>query len=193
MFLPAPSHNDNSFLSKDARFYVLDVNQTLSTALRDTGFVEYPTIHVYAPGTFKGIVVNRQGVVTRVTEDERPTKRRRTDKKKSTLMMKGLVGGYGSDEETNEDEDALAILGEYAVSDDGKDHSDSEQAAESLAEDTDYRTLLASVLKSDMETGDTVEDEEASDQGVLDEDEDEEADRHLLAELERRNNLRLVA
>jgi hypothetical protein len=184
MFLAAASHDTPSQRPDTLCFYALDCSQPLSAALRHSSFVEYPTIHVYSPGEFKGTVVDRQGAVTRVVEDDRPAKRRKIDKKKSAVAMKGLVGGYGSDEEPSGDEDALAALGEYPASDDEADGLDEDTVAADpqSMEEAVYRPPSVGAYTSEA-TVDTMND---GGEGSSEEYEDEEADRQLIAELERR-------
>jgi hypothetical protein len=172
LFLAAPSLSGRPGPSA-LSFYALEGNQAMSAALRNTSFVEYPTIHVYGAGDFKGTIVNRQGTITRVIGEERPAKRRRTDKKKSAVMMKGLVGDYGSGEEGSEEEDgALAVLGDYPGSDDedGAPDAAGEIHAEHVQDEDD-------ALDAEADDGDA---------NSADEYDDEEADRQLIADLERR-------
>ncbi|RXW21181.1 hypothetical protein EST38_g4679 [Candolleomyces aberdarensis] len=101
-------------------YHKLDVNQPLATALRDTRFVEFPTIEVWEE--FKGAIVDLQGRVNQLDEeDEPPMKRRRLDKKTAKERISGLLGGYGSDESEEEDEkeaeekkNVLSLLGDYS-------------------------------------------------------------------------------
>jgi hypothetical protein len=172
LFLVAPSLSGRPGPSARS-FYALDGNQAVSAALRNTSFVEYPTIHIYGAGDFKGTIVDRQGTITRVIEEERPAKRRRTYKKKSVVMMKGLVGGYGSEEEgSGEEDDVLAVLGEYAESDDEDGTPDAAEGMHMEHVQDEYDTL-------DAEAGDG----DADSAGEYD---DEEADRQLMADLERK-------
>jgi hypothetical protein len=175
LFLVAPSLS--GLPEPSARsFYALDGNQALSAAFRNTSFVEYPTIHIYGAGDFKGTIVNRQGTITRVIEEDRPAKRRKTDKKKSAVMMKGLVGGYGSEEEGSEEEDdALAGLGDYAGSDDEDGAPDFDGHADGMH--TEHVQDGDDALDAEADDGDANSAEEYD---------DEEADRQLIADLERR-------
>jgi hypothetical protein len=175
LFLVAPSLSGPPGLSAPS-FYALDGNQALSAALRNTSFVEYPTIHIYGAGDFKGTIVNRQGTITRVIGEERPAKRRKTDKKKSAVMMKGLVGDYGSEEEGSEEEDgALAGLGDYPGSDDEDGGPDFDGPADRIH--TEHLHDEDAALDAEADDGDT------NSAGEYD---DEEADRQLIADLERR-------
>jgi hypothetical protein len=176
LFLTAPSLSGRPGPSARS-FYALDGNQAVSAALRNTTFVEYPTIHVYGAGDFKGTIVNRQGTITRVIEEERPAKRRKTDKKKSAVMMKGLVGGYGSEEEGSGEDDALAGLGEYAESDDEDGAPDFDSPADGIH--TEHLHDEDAALDAEADDGD-------GDAHSPEEYDDEEADRQLIADLERR-------
>jgi hypothetical protein len=171
LFLAAPSLSARPGPSARS-FYALDGSQAVSAALRNTSFVEYPTIHVYGAGDFKGTIVNRQGTITRVIEEERPAKRRKTDKKKSAVMMKGLVGGYGSEEEdSGGEDDVLAVLGDYLGSD------DEDGAPDSAGEiHTEHVQDEDGALDAEADDGD------ANSAGEYDH---EEADRQLIADLER--------
>jgi hypothetical protein len=87
LFLVAPSLS--GLPEPSARsFYALDGNQALSAAFRNTSFVEYPTIHIYGAGDFKGTIVNRQGTITRVIEEDRPAMgaRKRVVRRRMTLL-----------------------------------------------------------------------------------------------------------
>lgn len=118
-----------SGLRSQSAFYKLDPAQKLSVLLRDTHFVEFPTIEVWEEGdaAFPGTIVDAQGSVTRYAEDdadgERRTKRRRLDVKAGKKAINGLLGNYGSDDETpdegegKEEKGVLALLGDYAGSD----------------------------------------------------------------------------
>jgi hypothetical protein len=175
LFLAAPSLSGRPGPSAPS-FYALDGSQALSAALRNTSFVEYPTIHVYGAGDFKGTIVNRQGTITRVIEEERPAKRRKTDKKKCAVMMKGLVGEYGSEEEdSGGEDDALAVLGDYSGSDDEDGAPDFDGPADEIHTE-------------DLQDEDATLDAEANDDDAnsTEEYDDEEADRQLIADLERR-------
>jgi hypothetical protein len=175
LFLVAPSLSGRPGPSARS-FYALDGNQALSAALRNTSFVEYPTIHVYGVGDFKGTIVDRQGTITRVIEEERPAKRRKTDKKKSVVMMKGLVGDYGSEEEGSGEEDgALAVLGDYPGSDDEDGAQELDGPADGIH--TEHVQDEDDTLDAEADDGD------ANSVGEYD---DEEADRQLIADLERK-------
>lgn len=114
-------------------YYKLDPDQPFLTALKHTQFVEFPTIEVFDPLSFKGALVDRDGRVSNVIgEDEdldgREPKRRRLNKKEGKKRIGGLVGGYGSasgsevedEEEEKEKRNVLSMLGEYSDSDDGE-------------------------------------------------------------------------
>jgi hypothetical protein len=132
--MPALGHA-TSGLSTQQTFFMVDINLSLSNGLRNSSFVEYPTLHIFAPGMFKGVVVDRTGSVTRVTTEERPAKRQRVDTKTSKKVMKGLLGGYGSDDE-DADAGALAALEGYQPSDEENEHALSE--TDHIQEDADF-------------------------------------------------------
>nr|GAT53891.1 predicted protein [Mycena chlorophos] len=100
-------------------YFRFDPREDLEATLRNTQFVEYPTIEVWEE--FRGRVVDKVGKVTQ--EAERPAKRRKIDKKAGGKAIAGLLDGYGSseEEEQNQEEekpDGLEMLGGYSGSDD---------------------------------------------------------------------------
>lgn len=123
-------------------YYKLDLDQPLLAALKHTQFVEFPTIEVHDPLSFKGALVDRDGRVSNVVGDdddpdaEREPKRRRLNKKEGKMRIGGLVGGYGSgseseaeaedEEEEKEKRNVLSMLGEYSDSEDGEGEGDVE-------------------------------------------------------------------
>jgi hypothetical protein len=100
-------------------YYKLDHDQPLAVVLRNTHFVEFPTIEVWEE--FHGTIVDEQGVVTHHKEN-RP-KRRKLDPKAGKNAITGLLGGYGTEDEADEADahNVLALLGKYAESDDDSD------------------------------------------------------------------------
>ena len=104
-------------------YFALDPKQPLATSLVHTQFVEFPTIEVW--DEFEGTVVDAQGIVQQ--EEERPTKRRRMNPRAGKKAIEGLLGGYGSsqeDEQEEESQNVLAGLNEYTESDGGEMTSD---------------------------------------------------------------------
>lgn len=101
-------------------YYKLDPKQPLAKVLRATHFVEFPTIDIWEEGEFKGTIVDAQGMITQHAEEERAPKRRKLDAKAGKKAMVGLLGGYGSESEYEDEKkhNALATLGGYAGSDD---------------------------------------------------------------------------
>ncbi|CAA7260228.1 unnamed protein product [Cyclocybe aegerita] len=96
-------------------YHSLDPTQPLSTSLRHTEFVEFPTIEIW--DEFLGTILDARGIVKQ--HEERPVKRRKTNTKAGRAAIAGLLGGYGSSEEEVEVEpkSVLASLEEYAGSD----------------------------------------------------------------------------
>jgi hypothetical protein len=151
----------------------LDGAQKLSSLLRNTHFVEFPTIEVWEQGVFRGTIIDATGKVESVIEEEAvlpARKRRRVNVKAGKKVMKGLLGGYGSDsgaeEEEEEEKNMLAVLGGYAGSDEEGEEEPVKQEDSALSvgqkmaleneEDTDevdikedlevdYRALLNSI------------------------------------------------
>ena len=102
-------------------YYRLDASKPLGELLRGKHFVEFPTVEVWEEDAFEGTIVDDQGVVVRDAEDEPRPKRRKLSAKQAQKAISGLLGGYGSDEEGDEDADGektvLGLLGGYAESD----------------------------------------------------------------------------
>jgi len=98
-------------------YYRFDTSKTLGFLLRNTHFVEFPTIELWEE--FKGTVIDAQGVVTQSADNEEMgPKRRKLNVKAGKKAIKGLVGDYGSDEEEEEaSRNGLSLLGGYEESD----------------------------------------------------------------------------
>ncbi|KAG6911749.1 hypothetical protein DXG01_007999 [Tephrocybe rancida] len=122
-----------------AAYYRFDPSQTLAVLLRNTHFVEYPTIEVWEE--FTGTVVDVQGVVTELPhEDEPKLKRGKLSAKAGKKAINGLLGGYGSedDEEVEEERPSgLALLGGYAGSDDESGDAKADDDGEEAGGDED--------------------------------------------------------
>jgi hypothetical protein len=125
--LMAAQIDPRSGLRSHSAFYKLDPAQKLSVLLRDTPFVEFPTIEVWEEGdaAFVGTIVDGHGSVTKYAGDgERKVKRRKLDVGAGKQAIHGLVGDYGSDADDDDVEGysgAMAVLGEYAGSDEDVD------------------------------------------------------------------------
>ena len=87
-----------------AGYYKLDWNAKLCKALRQTHFVEFPTIEVMEEGQFSGVLVDSEGALDYHTSNV-PRKRRRIDAMSSKKALSSLIGGYGSEGSSNEDSD----------------------------------------------------------------------------------------
>jgi hypothetical protein len=98
-------------------YYRFDTSKTLGFLLRNTHFVEFPTIELWEE--FKGTVIDALGVVTqRADNEEKRPKRRKLNAKAGRKAINGLVGGYGSDgEEEEASHNGLSLLGGYEESD----------------------------------------------------------------------------
>lgn len=118
---------------KSRTYHSLDPFQKLSQSLRQKEFIEFPLIEVWEKDAFieSGFVETEKGDswYEKVVEEtgERPRKRRKVEvmgKKQGVAVVKGLLGGYGSSgDEEEEDGDqgspkALDRLGQYEESDD---------------------------------------------------------------------------
>jgi len=113
-----------SGLWSHSAFYKLDPAHKLSVLLQDKPFVEFPTIEVWEEGdpAFVGTIVDTGGGVMKYADDgERMVKRRKLDVGAGKKAIKGLLGDYGSDEE---EDGVMAMLGEYAGSDEDVDRED---------------------------------------------------------------------
>lgn len=106
--------------TSQAEFYhKLDPTLPLSELLRNTHFVEFPTIHIFDrdASSFWGTVVDKTGRITRHRQDDaygRALKRRKTN----AQAIVGLLGDYGSSSESEKDQprknDGLLMLGSYS-------------------------------------------------------------------------------
>ncbi|KAF6762598.1 hypothetical protein DFP72DRAFT_987090 [Ephemerocybe angulata] len=118
-------------------WYKLDLDKPLAAALKNTQFVEFPTIEVWEE--FNGAIVDPEGRVKQPgLEDEPPMKRRRLDKRVAKERMNGLVGGYGSDEgiegeDGEEKRTVMSLLGEYSEGDGEDEDVDMEKGGAALA------------------------------------------------------------
>lgn len=122
-------------------FLRLEPTKSLLSLLRGKQFTEFPTIEVWEE--FRGLVVDPEGSIAQeAEEDQRPVKRRKLNTKASKKAIHSLLGGYGSDSEEEETENApngLSALGGYAGSEDegtiSSQHNPDQQS--SLAEFSD--------------------------------------------------------
>lgn len=111
-------------------YYKLDFNAKLSSALQNKHFVEYPAIELVDENDFKGFLVEEDGF--RIDPSERRVKRRKLDTVTAKKTISGLVGGYGSDvDDDDEQPNQLSTLegyvesdGEAVLSSDGEDSLD---------------------------------------------------------------------
>ena len=110
-------------------YHKLDSAQSLLTALRNKMFIEYPTIDIWEEGDFTGSLVEADGVYVE-GEELRPAKRRRLDAVGGRQVINNLLGGYTSNEETD---DVMGMLGNY-LSD---EESSSEIVAAEVNQDTE--------------------------------------------------------
>lgn len=130
-------------------YYKLEPSQTLGVLLRNTHFVEYPTIEVWEE--FKGTLINVQGSITQ-TEEPR-VKRRRLDLGAGKKAINGLLGGYGSDEDEQlEKQNVLTILDDYAESDEEGEVQESAAVPLYLGEDEDAEGVTDDEIELDAAT-----------------------------------------
>jgi len=88
--------------------------------------VEYPTIEIWEKDAFTGTLVDDGGTVVHDDSDDgiRKPKRRKLGVREGRKAITGLLGGYGSDEESEEGKDeqeernVLHLLAGYAGSED---------------------------------------------------------------------------
>ncbi|KAF8076105.1 hypothetical protein FPV67DRAFT_1558642 [Lyophyllum atratum] len=135
-----------------------DPSKTLALLLRNTHFVEYPTIEVCEE--FNGTIVDMQGAVTQLPVDEEPKpKRRKLTAKAGKQAIAGLLGGYGSEEEeVDEPQGGLAMLGGYAGSEDedvgdGAVQEDIDEDEDALGETDDEIEIDPAVVLELMRQG----------------------------------------
>lgn len=131
---PFTSSQRTSFTRlKSPSYHSLDPFQKLSQSFRQKEFIEFPLIEVWEKDTFinRGFAETDQHdgwYKTGVQEtDGRPRKRRKIgvmEKKQGEAVVKGLLSGYGSSEDGEEENSdqgspkALDGLGQYEESDD---------------------------------------------------------------------------
>lgn len=113
-------------------YYKLDPTESLEKVLRHKQFVEFPTIEIWEDGSFTGTVVDDRGAVMLDSEDERKPKRRKLNVKEGKKAINGLLGGYGSgsdddEEERAEEKNVMGMLAGYAGSDDDNDGEGQEE------------------------------------------------------------------
>lgn len=111
----------------------LDPSLALAELLKDTQFVEFPTVEVW--DVFRGVVIDKAGLVTQLEESEHGRlKRRKIDTKTGKGAISGLLDGYGSEDLVSADDgevkNGLGLLGEYGESMD-ETEPDDEEADES--------------------------------------------------------------
>jgi len=163
-----------SGLRSHSVFYKLDPTQKLSVLLRNKQFVEFPTIEVWEEGDvgFVGTIVNSEGGVMKYgDDDERQTKRRKLDVGAGKKAIHGLLGDYGSDDEdVGEKEDVIAMLGEYAGSDEDNESDDLDDDDEADPVNLDPAALLELVQQAQAHDAGTGA-EDLVDWGDSDEDE----------------------
>ena len=129
-----PVHVDpRSGLRAKSTFYKLDPREKLSTILRDTPFVEFPTVEIWEDGdeAFKGTIVDAQGGIMAYAATESDGERRRKKRKLDMSIKAGkkaihsLLGGYGSEDgegdEGHQGESAMDLLGGYVESENDED------------------------------------------------------------------------
>lgn len=132
----------NTGLRSQSAFYKLNPNEKLSVLLRTAPFVEFPTIEIWEEGDddFKGTIVDAQGSVTRYADthlDERKAKRRKLDISRGKKAIKGLLSGYGSDDDGEggtAEGGAMTLLGGYTGS---EDEEEDDLDADAEGEDDD--------------------------------------------------------
>jgi len=162
-------------LRSHSAFYKVDPAQKLSVLLRDTPFVEFPTIEVWDEGdtAFVGTIVDVQGSVMKYADDgERTAKRRKLDVGAGKKAIHGLLGDYGSDDDGDSGEGegeggAMSMLGEYAGSDEDDEIEDlggDEEADMDLGP-----AALLELVRQAQDIDAQVEDEDQVDWGDSDE------------------------
>lgn len=137
-----------SNLNSKKVYHAFDPTKPLVESLRNTQFVEYPTIEIWEE--FPGTIIDTQGILKHQQEEERPVKRRKMSRKAGKMAIAGLLGGYGSEDEYEEPREepksVLAALGDYTDSDEGEEESGAEakladNGGDTLEEDADLDEL----------------------------------------------------
>ena len=116
-FMRAPLGLLSSGQSEKFGFVKLDGERKLSALLRNKLIVEFPTIELWEEGAFRGVLLDDAGAIDSQGA-QRPAKKRKLDVTKGRAAIAGLLGGYGSEDEEEEEADtALTRLGDYEESD----------------------------------------------------------------------------
>jgi hypothetical protein len=111
--------------------YSLDASRSLADLLINMHFVEFPTIEIWSE--FLGATIDTKGVMQR--RETNPPKRRKLNREAGKQAIAGLLGGYGSESESEEKElrNVLEALGDYA----GSDEEDIQPSNHGEGEDAD--------------------------------------------------------
>ncbi|EJD53700.1 hypothetical protein AURDEDRAFT_53483 [Auricularia subglabra TFB-10046 SS5] len=161
-------------------FRKLDPALKLSKALRNTSFVEFPTIHLWDEDAFTGTLVD--GPARADPDGPPPAKRRRVDASKGKTNMLALVGDYASGEDDDEggepdlaDDTALDAMADY-----GSDQENEQQEEQEPDEGLDWREILDQAgvgdAAPDLSALLGVEDDADSDTGLWSGDSDVDVD-----------------
>ncbi|KAJ4472207.1 hypothetical protein J3R30DRAFT_3298962 [Lentinula aciculospora] len=118
--------------------------EPLFTALRNTSFIEYPTMELWPQGEFSGIVADQHAEPAASGSAKRRAKRQKIELKAGKKAISELLGEYGSEDESGQEEEqkaekddraqnGLTMLGVYADSDEeGKIEVDSDEDDDGL-------------------------------------------------------------
>ncbi|KAI0638080.1 hypothetical protein C8Q77DRAFT_1275974 [Trametes polyzona] len=145
-------------------YYKLDPNQPLGKVLKHKHFVEFPTIEVWEEDAFQGTIVDDRGTVIHGDHDEPQPKRRKLNAKQAKKAMSGLLGGYGSDEDSEaageEEKNVINMLGGYGDSGDeegdggeGEDWNEEDAEGETDEEYEGNPEVIAAMLQKLREAG----------------------------------------
>lgn len=129
-------------------YYRFDPVQPLFTQLKDTRFVEFPTIEICEE--FNGTVVDAAGITSHVGEEQPRAKRRKLTSRTSRVALSGLLGGYGSGEDEQvEVPDKTPVLVEYtdSVSEEETEMSRGESSGLEERDEEDVRVDPATLLE----------------------------------------------
>lgn len=171
---------------KSRSYHSLDPFQKLSQSLRRREFVEFPLIEVWEKDAFtdSGFTESDQhsGLYEKAVEDTdgRPRKRRKVEimgKKRGEAIVKGLLGGYGSSEDGEEDNDqgspeGLVVLGQYEESE-GEGMANPDAMGESEGSDFEGEVADPAVLIQQLKSAGFEFDSVALDDEELDWGDDE--------------------
>ncbi|KAJ3760256.1 hypothetical protein EV360DRAFT_40165 [Lentinula raphanica] len=181
-------------------YHRISPTEPLLSALRKTHFVEYPTLELWPRGEFSGVVVDQHAEPQASEAFARRAKRRKIELKAGKKAITGLLEGYGSADESEQDEEkdadkddgrisnGMTMLDGYADSEDEDEKNENKLALDSDEDDEEIEVspevLLELVRKAQGRSSwmDESKDDERVDWGDEDsEDGDDEGEQKVRA------------